>query len=184
MSDFRMKIDWRGNEALRSQLQTLLRDARTDKMAKWTVGTAVFYAPFHEFGTAHITPRPFFRPAVHRVARKFDAKKRYTGAYRFAPARGVQPQHLPLGRAPARPGETGAPRIWQVWFQPEGQLGKKMAAALRNEVQQVIREKSIIDTGTLHDSIAWGSSPEKMLEKSRELVAASPRGSAVTTRGL
>lgn len=37
---------------------------------RWRVGTNVQYALWLEFGTAHIAPRPFIRPAVEAVRGK------------------------------------------------------------------------------------------------------------------
>lgn len=59
-----MTVDVEGFE----NFEGLLEAATEVDPPEWWVGTAVRYGTFLEFGTIHMEPRPWLRPAMDRVA--------------------------------------------------------------------------------------------------------------------
>lgn len=107
-----------------------LRQALDDLERAWVgesvtlVRTGVKYAFFLEFGTSKMDPKPFFRPAISEL--------RGSGVETFINLNG----------------ETAFEEIGSV-----DELVKETARALRNRIQEIIKKKGLIRTGTLYASI-------------------------------
>lgn len=91
---------------------------------EWVVGTAVEYGIYLEFGTRHMDPKPFFRPALAEV--------RMQGVDGFI----------------AHNTRTSVDDIDSVQ-----ELVQALAFALERRVKEIITKKDLIDTGTLRWSI-------------------------------
>ena len=112
----------------------------------WWVGTVVTYSAFLEFGTRKMPARPFFQPAILRVARKL-------GADHEVKARTVGQRMS--GRS-----------LWALMVGDERGLVAKVAFSLEREVKVVIREKGLILTGNLRGSIVAAPTLPVMREES------------------
>lgn len=92
---------------------------------RWVVGTGVEYAIYLEFGTRHMDPKPFVRPAVREL--------RLQGVEGFI-------------RHNTR---TSVEEIDSV-----NELVRVLALALERRIKEIITQKGLIDTGTLRASVA------------------------------
>jgi hypothetical protein len=120
MTDFDLGLD--GFEEAINELDDLEDDAVTTET--YTVGTAVFYATFLEFGTSKMDAKPFFRPVIDEVRRN-----RVEG---FIADNTV----------------TTVEALGDI-----DQVLKALALAMERRIKEVIRTKGLIDTGTLRASI-------------------------------
>jgi hypothetical protein len=101
-----------------------LRDDWGDDGVAWTVGSAVGYGVYLEFGTSDMDPKPFFRPVVSEV--------RARGAVDFLEA------HTDLDVAAV---------------ESTKQLVSAFAFAIERRVKEIITRKGLVDTGTLRASV-------------------------------
>jgi hypothetical protein len=90
----------------------------------WTVGTAVNYAIYLEFGTRDMDPKPFLRPAV-------------------AEARASLETFIATNTRTTLDAIDSADELVRI-----------VALALERRVKEIITEKGLIDTGTLRASVA------------------------------
>jgi hypothetical protein len=111
-----------GFDALEERLNAL--EERVTDTASWVVGTRVEYAVYLEFGTRHMDPKPFLRPAVQ------EAKTNTAGFIR---------KNTKLTLADIDSAE---------------ELVQTLALALERRIKEIITEKDLIETGTLRASIA------------------------------
>lgn len=68
MSSFELDLD---DTAVKERLRDLKDDYADNPV--WVVGTNVEYAVYLEFGTRHMPPYPFFRPAVRELEANSEA---------------------------------------------------------------------------------------------------------------
>ncbi len=94
---------------------------------EYFVGSAVVYGPFHEFGSARVSARPHWQPAIGAVALKYGLA------------------------APAQQNQF----VNAMIEAPEG-LVKLIAFDLERHVKLSITAQHIIDTGNYRGSIATG----------------------------
>jgi len=111
-----------GLEAAINRLDELEDDVET--LTTYTVGTAVEYALYLEFGTSKMDAKPFFRPAINEI--------RAQGVDGFI-------AHNTRTSVEALPDADAVIRV--------------LALALERRVKEIITDKSLIDTGTLRASI-------------------------------
>lgn len=95
-----------------------------DSDATYICGPTVRYAVYHELGTSSMEARPFAQPAARRVA-----ANPLTHAQRVAATQGID-------------------------ISNEDGLLRAIAIAVQIEMQEIVEEKDIWDTGALHGSIS------------------------------
>jgi len=118
--DLDLNLD--GLEAAINRLDELEDDVET--LTTYTVGTAVEYSVYLEFGTSKMDAKPYFRPAINEV--------RIEGVDGFI-------AHNTRTSVEALPDADAVIRV--------------LALALERRVKEIITEKGLIDTGTLRASI-------------------------------
>lgn len=123
-----------GAAALLQTFERAVRGAR-DPGEYW-VGSAVFYGPFHEFGTTRMAARPHWAPAIRRMQARYELE---------------------------RDRETDA--INAMVTQNRG-LVKHIAFSLERDVKKVITSRHIIDTGNYRASIATGPTEGEAFDNS------------------
>lgn len=111
-----------GLEAAINRLDELEDDVET--LTTYTVGTAVEYSLYLEFGTSKMDAKPFFRPAINEI--------RAQGVDGFI-------AHNTRTSVEALPDADAVIRV--------------LALALERRVKEIITDKGLIDTGTLRASI-------------------------------
>jgi hypothetical protein len=111
-----------GVEAAIEELEDLEDDVET--ITTYTVGTAVQYSLYLEFGTSKMDARPFFRPAINEV--------RAQGVDGFI----------------AHNTRTSVDALNDI-----DSVLRVLALALERRIKEIITQKSLIDTGTLRASI-------------------------------
>jgi hypothetical protein len=117
-----LDLNLNGLEAAINRLDELEDDVET--LTTYTVGTAVEYSLYLEFGTSQMDAKPFFRPAINEV--------RAQGVDGFI-------AHNTRTSVEALPDADAVIRV--------------LALALERRVKEIITDKSLIDTGTLRASI-------------------------------
>jgi Bacteriophage protein of unknown function (DUF646). len=120
MTDFDLGLD--GLEAAIDELEELERDISTSETH--TVGTAINYSVFLEFGTSKMDAKPFFRPVINEV--------------RLQRVDGFIAQNT----------RTSVADLDDI-----DQILKALALAMERRIKEVITQKGLIDTGTLRASI-------------------------------
>jgi hypothetical protein len=111
-----------GLEAAINRLEQLEDDVET--LTTYTVGTAVEYSLYLEFGTSKMDAKPFFRPAINEI--------RAQGVDGFI-------AHNTRTSVETLPDADAVIRV--------------LALALERRVKEIITDKGLIDTGTLRASI-------------------------------
>lgn len=96
------------------------------------VGTAVEYSVYLEFGTSKMDPKPFFRPALAEARRDLDGFIRDNT-------------------------ETTVQEIDDA-----DELARTVAFALESRIKDIIKEKGLIDTGTLWASVRAIPAPGRL----------------------
>lgn len=134
-----------GLAQLTRTLNTVI-DAAQEAEGTWWVGTVVVYSSFLEFGTARMTAKPFFQPAILAVGRQME---------------NVTPRTI--GRDP-----KNGRALWglMVSDSEDGSLARTVAFALEREVKQQIKRKGLIDTGNLRASIVAAPALPRMKRES------------------
>lgn len=97
---------------------------RFSQDATYICGPTVGYGVFHELGTSKMEARPFAKPAAERVQADPEAH-----AQRVAATQGID-------------------------ISSEAGLVKAIAVAVQIEMQEIIEEKDIWETGALHGSVS------------------------------
>lgn len=136
-----------GLNALRQTLMGVVDEARRRK-SRWWVGSVTIYAPFHEFGTVRLPPRPFFRPAQRALARR-------AGGVAMAMARESR----------------GAGMLQLIVTSEEDGYVARLSFELERLVKQWIRIRGLIDTGNMRASFVAAPTLPEMKRASREHVA-------------
>lgn len=117
-----LELNLDGLEAAINRLDELEDDVET--LTTYTVGTAVEYSVYLEFGTSKMDAKPYFRPAINEV--------RAQGVDGFI-------AHNTRTSVETLPDADAVIRV--------------LALALERRVKEIITEKGLIDTGTLRASI-------------------------------
>jgi hypothetical protein len=122
-----------GIEAAIEELDDLEDDVET--LTTYTVGTAVEYSLYLEFGTSKMDAKPFFRPALNEI--------RAQGVEGFI-AHNTRTSVAALGDIDS--------------------VLRALALALERRIKEIITDKGLIDTGTLRASVVAvrGGDPTKL----------------------
>lgn len=140
-----MKLMWRtflkmaffqvlGTAALLKAMQEAIKAAKEPQ--EYWVGSAVFYGPFHEFGTSKLPARPHWGPAIRLVS------IRNGGDHRI-----------------------GDQFVNRMLVEANGMV-KLIAFQLEREVKIQIRAAGVIDTGNYRGSIAAAPTEQEAFRES------------------
>lgn len=132
-----------GIDKLKDTLDGMQEAARKNRT--WWVGTIVFYGPFLEFGTRKFAAKPFFRPAIFRVARRIEGVTARSGGETFK------------GQA-----------MFNLLVDGDKSIARSVAQELEREIKKMIKQKGLIDTGNLRASITSAPGEGRMERISRE----------------
>lgn len=132
-----------GIDGLKGALDGMAAAAENNR--SWWVGTIVFYAPFLEFGTRKFPAHPFFQPAIFQVASRLENVTARSSGERFS------------GRA-----------MFNLLVDGDKSVAREVAFELERTVKKLIKQKGLIDTSNLINSITAAPGPGAVERKSRE----------------